>query len=98
MPAESSDGGSHDAGYVHIRAESSSIYITHNGHAAVVQRTRSGRAMPLSELSQLNEEPARVSRFSAWFLTRATSLTTDFRSLLKVLRPSHRGRQFRPVH
>ena len=95
----SSDGaGAHHAGYVHIRAQSAGIYITHDGHAAVVQRTRSGRLMPLSELSQLNEEPARRSRTLSWFLRRAASLATDFGSLLKLLRPPQRSGHFRPVH
>ena len=95
----SSDGSdAHDVGYVHIRAQSAAIYITHNGRAAVVQRTRSGRLMPLSELSQLSEEPARRSRSLNWLLRRAASLATDFRSLLKLLRPPQRDGHFRPMH
>ena len=97
--ASGSDGAdAHNAGYVHIRAESGGIYITHNGHAAVVRRTRSGAVVPLSELSQLNEAPAGRPRSRGWLLRQAASLATDFRSLLKLLRPHQRGGQFRPVH
>ena len=95
----SSNGtAAHNAGYVHIRAESAGIYITHDGRAAVVQRTRSGRVVPLSELSRLNEEPARRSRSLSWFVRRSASLVMDLRSLLKLLRPPHRPGHFRPVH
>ena len=94
----SSDDGTHNAGYVHIRAESGGIYITHNGHAAVVQRTRSGPVVPLSELTQFNEEPAPRSRFLGWLLRRTAAIATDFRSSVKLLRRNQRGGQFRPVH
>lgn len=88
---------SHDAGYVYIRAEGEGIAISHNGRAAVVRRTRSGRVVPMEDIAQSNQQPALRRNIVRWFARNVVSLATDGGRLLSLLRPAHRG-HFRPVH
>lgn len=95
--SEADGTGSHNAGYVYIRAEGEGIAITHNGRAAVVRRTRSGRVVRLEDIAQFSEPPARRRHILGWFGRNVVSLATDGARLLSLLRPAQRG-HFRPVH
>ena len=86
-----------DAGYVYIRAEGEGIAISHNGRAAVVRGTRSGRIVRLEDVAQFNEPPARRRPILGWFARNVLSLATDGGRLLSLLRSPQRG-HFRPVH
>ena len=94
--SNSDTADSHDAGYVYIRAKGEGIAITHNGRAAVVRRTRSGRVVSLEDVAQFNEQPVRRRRLTGWFARNIVSLATDGGRLLGLLRRTQRA-HFRPV-
>ncbi len=83
--------GAVNAGYVQIRATSEGISITHNGRAAVVRRTRSGRTELLREVAQLNDAPARPRPLGAWLARGAAAVATDCANVLRLLRPTQRA-------
>ena len=88
---QSQPAGAHRAGFVRIDARTEGISITHNGSAAVVRRTRSGRVGTLLELAELNEKPAPRGRLLRWIMRNVAPVATDSRSLLGLLRPTRRA-------
>ena len=95
--SNSETADSHDAGYVYIHAKGEGIAITHDGRAAVVRRTRSGRLVRMEDIAQFSEPPPRRRRLTGWFARNVVSLATDGARLLSLLRPAARA-DFRPVH
>ena len=82
-----SEGRSFNVGYVEIHSQSERVCITHNGHAAIVQRGRSGNTAALHHGTQLNSETPRHVRSGAWLIRAISALAADFRRLAQVVAP-----------
>ena len=97
--ATCSDPGasSHNIGVVHIEADAEGISISHNGRAAVVRRTRSGRVISLGDIADLHQLPSQRRRMVSWLARSVAAIATDGGRLLGALRRSPRT-QFNPVH
>lgn len=95
--ARPDDAASHNISTVHIKPGAEGILISHNDRAAVVRRTRSGRAIPLTDFPEIHQLPPQRRRFMTRLARHVASIASNGDRLLGVLRPSARA-HYRPIH